>query len=267
MDEVVMPYVLHQGSCLDILPHIPSGSVDAVICDPPYGTTARNEWDRIIPLQQMWAELNRVTKREGAIVLFSAQPFTSELVMSNRRQFRQEIIWDKVAPVGFLDANRRHMRRHENVLLFSAVGYPTFNPQMSHGTPYVSHKRTAAKDTTKVYNGYTPTVTVNEGTRYPTSIIQFNNGNRKKDGHPTQKPVELMRYLVRTYSNEGEVVLDFTMGVGSTGVAAVLERRNFLGIEIDTGYFATAERRLRQAYWERTGLLEVADDTANLGAC
>lgn len=252
--------MIHLGDCLELLPNIPDGTIDAVICDPPYGTTARNAWDRVISLEAMWAQLNRVTKKDGAIVLFSAQPFTSDLVVSNRKQFRQEIIWDKVAPVGFLDANRRHMRRHENILLFSAAGYSTYNPQKSSGTPYVSHKRASGKPTTTVYNGYTPIATVNDGTRYPTSIIQFNNGNRKKDGHPTQKPVELMRYLVRTYSNEGDNVLDFTMGVGSTGVAAVLEGRNFQGFEIDATYYGTALRRIYTAYCERNGLLPMADN-------
>ena len=234
-------YTIHHGDCLAILPTLPAQSVDAIIADPPYGTTSC-KWDSVIPLAPMWAELKRVIKPRGAIVLFAAQPFTSALVMSNVEWFRQEIIWDKVLPVGFLDANRRHLRRHENVLLFSGEGYMTFNPQFGTGSAYDKPPKGQAG----AYSAFGSIRSVSDGKRYPTSIVVVSNANQDKQ-HPTQKPVDLFRYLIRTYTNEGETVLDFTMGSGTTGVAAMKEGRKFIGIELDAGYFDIAKRRIHEA--------------------
>lgn len=246
-----MTYTLHCGDCLDILPTIPAQSVDAIIADPPYGATAC-KWDSVIPLEPMWRALKRVIKPRGAIVLFAAQPFTSALVMSNAGWFRQELTWDKVLPVGFLDANRRHLRRHENVLIFSGAGYTTFNPQKSQGKPY---RKEGVY--TSIYNEYAPMPGVNTtGERFPTSILQFTNADRRKGSHPTQKPVNLLRYLIRTYTNAGETVLDFTMGSGTTGVACAMEGRDFIGIELDAGYYEIARRRIESV---QPSLLQAAD--------
>ena len=236
-------WTLYQGDCLDVPPTLAAGSVDAVVTDPPYGTSAC-AWDSVIPLAPMWEQLRRIVKPSGAVVLFAAQPFTSALVMSNPGMFRQELVWDKVLPVGFLDANRRHLRRHENVVLFSANGYHTFVPQKTSGEPYTKPTRSL----TSVYGGFVLMAGCNKnGDRYPTSILQYTNADRSKDGHPTQKPVDLLRYLIRTYTNPGETVLDFTMGSGTTGVAAIMEGRRFIGVELDPGYYAIAHKRIANA--------------------
>jgi site-specific DNA-methyltransferase (adenine-specific) len=238
-------YTLYRGDCLDILPTLEAGSVDAVITDPPYGTTAC-KWDSVIPFEAMWAGIKHVIKERAAVVLFGSQPFTSALVMSNVDMFRQEIIWDKVLPVGFLDSNRRMMRRHENIILFSVSGYTTFNAQKTSGhKTYIKTKR-------KQYEGYsafkTEDGTNTDGTRFPTSIKKVSvAGCRSKTVHPTQKPVALMEYLIRTYTNEGDTVLDFTMGSGSTGVAALRTGRKFIGIELDPDYFDIAVNRIANA--------------------
>jgi site-specific DNA-methyltransferase (adenine-specific) len=228
---------LLQGDCLDVLPTLPDKSVDAIITDLPYGTTAC-KWDVVIPFAPMWEQVKRVCK--------------SVLVCSNLEWFRYEFSWDKKLPNGFLDAKRKPMRRHENIAVFYN-GSHVYNPQMSKGVPYKIKRH----HVTSIHAEYHPVDTNNEsGERYPTSILEFPN-IRNKDGHPTQKPVALYEYLIRTYTNEGDTVLDFCMGSGTTGVACVKTNRNFIGIEKEHDYFEIAERRITDAQ------LQLSMDFAN----
>jgi DNA modification methylase len=229
---------LRHGDCLEILPTIPASSVDMVLCDLPYGTT-QNKWDSIIPLDRLWAEYRRICR--GAIVLTAAQPFTSALVMSAPDLFKYQWVWDKSQVTGFLNAKKQPLRRHEDVLVFYSR-QPTYNPQFSDGKPYsISRSHATSNYGSQVYNS-----TDSDGRRYPTSILAIPQP-RVKDGHPTQKPVALFEYLIRTYTNEGETVLDNTMGSGTTGVACRLAGRSFVGIERDPSYFAIAEQRINGA--------------------
>ena len=232
--------MLHLGNCLDVMQDIPDGSVDAVICDPPFGTTAC-KWDSVIPFEPMWAQLKRITKPSGAIVLMASQPFTSALVMSNVGMFRYDLKWIKTQATGFYNANRMPLRAHEDIIVFYQ-SLPSYNPQKTAGEPYVQKRGSASE----VYQGKDLSVTVNEtGMRHPLSWRVFQRDADKT--HPTQKPVALMEYLIRTYTNPGETVLDFTMGSGTTGVAAANTGRRFIGIERDADYFAIAQARIRTA--------------------
>ena len=243
-----MPEVsLHYGDCLDWLPTLPAQSVDLIATDLPYGTTACS-WDVVIPFAPMWAAVKRVLKPRGAFITTASQPFTSALVMSNLEWFRQEAAWNKVLPVGFLDANRRLMRVHENILIFSPAGYTTYNPQMTiRGEQRWKGGGSGGVD--DVYHPYGPRRSCNNE-YYPTTMITVSNGDRTRSEvgyHPTQKPVALYEYLIRTYSNPGDVVCDFVMGSGTTGVAAIQTGREFWGCEMNAEYFAIAEKRIAQA--------------------
>lgn len=231
-----------QGDCLELMQDIPAGSVDMILCDLPYGTT-RNTWDSIIPFGPLWEQYRRVAKKNAAIVLTAAQPFTSALVMSNAAMFSQALVWKKNASSNFLNANRQHLMRHEDIIVFSAK-QPTFNKQLWAGKPYIA-KRIGRDDTGANYGTIaTRTDTVNDGTRNPISVLEF---NREVGLHPTQKPVALMEYLIRTYTNEGETVLDNCMGSGTTGVACVNTKRRFVGIEREPKYFHIAKDRIAAA--------------------
>ena len=236
------------GDCIERMAEIEAGSVDLVLTDPPYGTTAC-KWDAVIPFEPMWREVKRVLKLNGAAVFTASQPFTSALVMSNPKDFRHEWVWDKVNKyTGSLQVNKRRLRRHEDVLVFSQKPITTYNKQWREGVAY-SVKRT------KGHGAYvgdaemnTVRIGVNNGQHNPCSVLQIPADNKKELGlHPTQKPVALMEYLIRTYTNPGETVLDFTMGSGTTGVACVNTGRRFIGIERDADYFAVAERRIAEA--------------------
>jgi len=236
---------LIQGDCLEVLRTLAPQSIDAIITDLPYGTTACS-WDEVIPFAPMWAEVKRLLKPRGAFVTTASQPFTSKLVMSNAEWFRYEWIWDKNGATGFLDANRRPLRRHENVLVF-AGSQTIYNPVKWQGKPYKTHGVPREGKNYEGYNAHVALYKENDGERYPTSIVEFRKGDTREIVHPTQKPVALYEYLIRTYTNEGDTVLDFTMGSGTTGVACVKTGRNFIGIELDPGYFAIAERRISEA--------------------
>lgn len=234
-----MKPVLMQGDCLDAMWLIPEGSVDMILCDLPYGTT-QNKWDSVIPFEPLWSHYWRMLKPNGAVVLTAAQPFTSALVMSQVQHFKQELIWHKNVASNFLNANRQHLARHETVLLF-AKGQVTFNKQARIGKPYVQ-KRSGKDNSGDNYGAVKQRVdTVNDGTRNPTSVLDF---DRQTGLHPTQKPVALMEYLIRTYTNDGETVLDNCMGSGTTGVACKNTGRNFIGIERDPEYFKIAKGRI-----------------------
>ncbi len=219
---------------------LPDGSVDLVLTDPPYGTTAC-KWDTVIPFEPMWEQLKRVTKKNGAIVLFGSQPFTSALVMSNPKMFKYEWVWEKNVNSNFMLAKKQPLRHHENVLVF-AVSTPRYFPQMEDGVPY-QRKRAVGEilDTDHFASKFQRTDSVSDK-RYPKTVLKIARDERQV--HPTQKPVALMEYLIKTYTNEGETVLDFTMGSGTTGVACKNLNRNFIGIELDSTYFTIAKARL-----------------------
>jgi len=233
--------MLHLGDCLEVMKNIPDGLVDAVICDPPYGTT-NCQWDSVIPFEPMWAQLKRITKPSGAIVLMASQPFTSALVMSNVGMFKYCWVWDKVTARGHLVAKIRPMAQHEDVIVFGK-GHVTYNPQMVlMDKPQKGKSMESSR--TEIMGGKTTgtSETIIRTHKYPKTIQTF--GNRGKSLHPTQKPVALMEYMIRTYTNEGETVLDFTMGSGTTGVACKNLGRSFIGIEMDADYFSVASKRI-----------------------
>ena len=231
---------LIQGNCLEVMKDIPDGSVDMVLTDPPYGTTAC-KWDSVIPFEPMWEQLKRVTKRNGAIVLTASQPFTSALVMSNVKMFKYCWVWEKTIFSNFALVKKQPAKKHEDVVVFYKA-QPAYNPQMEEGEPYTDKVRSR---TMGIISDAVPLKKAinNKGTRYPSSVQKFSNGNNGTV-HPTQKPVALMEYLIKTYTNEGETVLDFTMGSGTTGVACKNLDRNFIGIELDEGYFNIAKERI-----------------------
>ena len=247
---------IYNEDCLTGMQRIPDGSVDCIICDLPYGTT-KNKWDSVIPLDKLWEQYKRISKPEAAIVLFSQQPFTSQLVMSNPDMFRYEWIWEKDNGTGFLNANYAPMKKHENILVFSQlaacyVKNPAdamkYNPQKVAGKPYTCKQ--GGIGTNYDYVNSKPTVTKNDGERYPTSLLKF---NRDKDKvHPTQKPVDLIAYLIRTYSNPGDTILDNTIGSGTTAVAAMREKRHFIGFELNRDYYDIALRRIKLEQQQQT---------------
>lgn len=244
-----MSTLLH-GDCLELMPTIPDGSVDMVMCDLPYGTTAC-KWDSVIPFEPLWAAYRRVCKKNAAIVLTASQPFTSALVMSNPGDFRYEIIWVKHQATNPMFAKHGILKAHESVLIFGKA--TTYNPQMEFGKVYSSYKSRVGKKVGEAYGATLDSMHKGnpDGALYPVSFLHFpgNSGQGSVDGkfHPTQKPVALMEYLIRTYTNAGETVLDNTMGSGTTGVACANTGRNFIGIERDDKYFLIASERIAKA--------------------
>ena len=234
---------LRKGDCLELMKDIPNGSIDMILADLPYGTT-KCKWDTIIPFEPLWEQYERVIKDNGAIVLFGSQPFTSALVMSNLKLFKYEWIWQKTLATNFMLVKKQPAKKHENILVFYKK-QPTYNPQMETGKPYKDKPR---KRTVGIHgNAETIKKAINnEGTRYPSSVQLFSNGNNG-NVHPTQKPVDLCEYLIKTYTNEGETVLDNTMGSGTTGVACVNANRSFIGMELDDKYFGIAKARINKA--------------------
>lgn len=229
---------IYQRDCLEGMRLIPDKSVDMILCDLPYGTT-RNKWDSIISFDELWTQYERVIKDNGAIVLTAAQPFTSALVMSNPNLFKYELIWEKTQATGFLNAKKQPLRKHESILVFYN-SQPTYNPQFTEGKPYTTKSNAGANKGN--YGKFKDNVTVNEGKRYPVSVLPFKNGGKTE--HPTQKPIELFEYLVKTFTNENEIVLDNCMGSGTTAVAAVRTNRRFIGFELEREYVEIANKRL-----------------------
>lgn len=220
-------------------------SVDMILCDLPYGTTAC-KWDSIIPFEPLWAEYSRIIKDNGAIVLTAGQPFTSTLVMSNLKMFKYTLVWNKVAVSNPMLAKKQFMRSHEDICIFYKK-QPTYNPQMEKGKKW---SRGGKKEHST--DSYGSTNLINSGSdtsdlKYPKSILTFSNANKTKNVHPTQKPVALFEYLIRTYTNEGEVVLDNCIGSGTTAVAAINTGRQFVGIEREPEYVSIATRRIEDA--------------------
>lgn len=252
MTESVLDPWLMLGDTLERMKEIPDGSVDMVMADLPYGTTAC-KWDSVIPFAPLWETYRRVCKKNAAMVLTASQPFTSVLTCSNLKEFKYQWVWDKKIITGFLDAKERPLKRHEDILIF-CKGQPPYNPAMVTGKLRSKGKRTnikgqvygaCAKDTSRMCNQY-----------YPNSILEVSNADRTGRVHPTQKPTALMEYLIRTYTNEGETVLDNTMGSGTTGVACVNTGRHFIGIERDEEYMRIAKNRINAAIQSKLPITE-----------
>lgn len=240
---------LMQGDCLEEMKKIPDGSIDMVLTDPPYGTTAC-KWDSIIPLEPMWEQLKRIIKPNGAIVMFGVEPFSSLLRCSNLKQFKYDWVWQKDKATNHLNAKRMPMRRNEIISVFYK-SQCLYTPQLQSKDPKNIRPPTTKRKQAENYGAMTAEsvrkIPVNMS--YPNETLQFRGcfGDKGKSLHPTQKPVALMEYLIRTYTNEDETVLDFTMGSGSTGVAAKNLNRKFIGIELDAGYFEIAKERINNA--------------------
>lgn len=252
---------LYHGDCLEIMKDIPDGSVDMVLCDLPYGMT-KCDWDVVIPFEPLWEQYNRICKTNAPILLFAALLFAADVTISNRKYFRYKIIWVKSQKMGFLDAKRKPLKQHEEILVFYKKS-PTYNPQMSKS--FNDRDKFPRKKKIKkcsIYNVDTGlTEGPRDGTRYPTDVINFSNWNgvifgnkntkeNKINGgklHPTQKPVPLLEYLIRTYSNEGETILDNCIGSGSTAVAAENTGRRWIGIEKEERFCEVAKKRIAEA--------------------
>ena len=227
---------LMQGDCLELMKGVPDKSVDMILCDLPYGTT-RNKWDSIIPLEPLWEQYERIIKDNGAIVLTAQTPFDKVLGVRNLKNLKYEWIWQKDGGTGYLNAKKMPMKDHENILVFYKR-LPEYNPQMRQGEPYVQKSGKGSSN----YGEQTQVTTYNKGERYPLTTIKFNRDKNKL--HPTQKPVALFEYLIKTYTNEGETVLDNCMGSGTTGVACKNLNRKFIGMELDETYFNVAKDRI-----------------------
>ena len=243
-----MTVKLLQGDCLELMKDIPDGSIDMILADLPYGTTACR-WDSIIPFEPLWEQYERVIKDNGAIVLFGKNPFTSNLIMSNPNLFRQTLVWEKHKASDFMMSKKRILTKHEDIMVFYKK-LPTYNPQMEEGKPYKkrsSRHKNLEGNAVGTRGNIKYSEDLDTSKRYPTSVLKFSNHFQKENKyHPTQKPVTLMEYLIKTYTNEGETVLDNVMGSGTTGVACKNLNRNFIGMELDEEYFKIATERINE---------------------
>lgn len=228
---------LIHGDCLEVMPKIEDKSINLILCDLPYQVTSRNYWDVIIPFDKLWKSYERIIKDNGAIVLTATQPFVSQLVMSNLKLFKYEWIWEKCTGTGFLNAKKQPLRNHEQVLVFYK-SQPTYNPQFTEGKPYKCKQGGHGTNYNDRGLETKEVITINDGKRYPLTVQKFNKDKEKL--HPTQKPLALFEYLIKTYTNEGDLVLDNTMGVGTTCLAAKNLGRNYIGIEKDENYYNIA---------------------------
>ena len=233
-----MTWKLYEADCFDVFPSIEDGSVDMILCDLPYGTT-KCKWDTPLPLDKLWTEYKRVIKDNGAIVLTASQPFTTRLISSNYDMFRYEWIWEKSNGGGFFLAKKLPLKRHENILIFYDK-LPEYNPQKTKGTPYFN--KTSWVGESIFGQTVVEWITENDGSRYPTSILKFNNDTGL---HPTQKPVALFEYLIKTYTNEGDLVLDNCAGSGTTGVACQNLNRDCILIEKEAEYCQIIRERMQ----------------------
>lgn len=243
---------IYNEDCLEGMKRIPDGSVDCIICDLPYEVLHKNnphaQWDRIIPFEPLWAQYERVIKDNGAIVLFAQGMFTAELMMSNPKMWRYNLVWDKVQKNGFLNANRMPLRQHEDICVFYKQ-LPTYKPQMTKCEP---HKRNHSKGNmakqskNSCYGDFVEVPTKITDDKYPTSIISISKEHKVGNFfHPTQKAVALIEYLINTYTNEGETILDNCIGSGTTAIAAIRTKRNFIGFELQKEYYDIANKRIK----------------------
>ena len=250
---------IYNENCLEGMKKIPDGAVDFILTDLPYGTT-NCSFDVKIDLQKFWKEILRITKENAAVALFSQLPFSAELIMSNRKMFHYEWIWEKSLGVGYLNAKKMPLRCHENILIFYRK-LPTYNPQWRKGKP--NQRRHCSREMTKNYNGHYSTDWIQDGEHYyPRDVLYFNSTvGQESRFHPQQKPVDLLEYLIRTYTNEGEVVLDATIGSGSTAVAAINTGRKFVGFETDEKYFEIAQKRINEVLQKKSeGLFNLTEE-------
>lgn len=248
---------LYHGDCLELLKNVPDTSVDMVLCDLPYGVT-KCKWDSVIPFDSLWSAYRRILKPHGVVALFGVEPFSSKLRMSNLEQFKYDWIWEKTNASGFLNAKKQPMRCHETISVFYD-GQCTYNPQMIHGQTRKVSSANSKKNCKKTdaygehgLTGYDST------DRYPRSVQVFASDIQKNALHTTQKPIALLEYLILTYTNSGEIVLDNCMGSGSTGVAAVRTGRRFIGMELDDKYFELAKERINKES-AQVSLIDVMD--------
>ena len=241
----------HLGDCLDIMPHIPDKSINMILCDLPYGTTAC-KWDSIIPFDKLWEQYNRIIKDNGVIVLTAAEPFSSLLIVSNLKMFKYDWIWEKTHPKGHLNANKMPMRSHEQILIFYNKT-PTYNPIKTKGHPRKVAKTSYFKpmDGNSVYGSEKRDTNYDSTERFPRSVQLFGNADLTNILHPTQKPVALFEYLIKTYTNEGDIVLDNTAGVFTTAIACLNTNRKYIVIEKEQGYFDKGTKRIEDWYKEK----------------
>ncbi|MFI5218238.1 MAG: DNA-methyltransferase [Bacteroidia bacterium] len=241
-----------QGDCLEVMKEFPDKSIDMILCDLPYGHT-QNKWDSIIDLKKLWEQYERIIKANGAIVLTAHELFTAKLIMSNEKLFKYKIIWIKSKPTNFLNAKKQPLRKHEDVCIFYK-NQPTYNPQMSFGEPY--DKGIRKDQYSGNYGDFKPRHVKSNGERYPNDVVYFEEQNindfiyiktAESEGevlHPTQKPIKLGQYLIKTFTNEGDIVLDNASGSGSFLVAAALEGRKYIGIELNEGTFLFKKKKI-----------------------
>jgi len=237
-----MGKIIH-GDCLKLMKDIPNKSIDMILCDLPYGTT-QNKWDSIIPLDELWNQYERIIKENGAIVLTSQGIFTAKLMLSNEKLFKYKITWIKSKSTNFLNAKKQPLRKHEDICVFYKK-QPLYNPQMREGEPY--DKGFRKDQNTGSYGDFKTCHVKSNGLRYPTDTVYFKTSESEGTVfHPTQKPVALFEYLIKTYTNEGDLVLDNCMGSGTTGVACKNLNRDFIGMELDEKYFEIAKKRIEE---------------------
>ena len=249
---------LRQGDCLEIMKDIPDKSIDMILADLPYQAT-KNKWDSIIPLEPLWEQYKRIIKDNGAIVLFGQGKFTAKMMLSEPKLHRYNLIWDKVLSSGFLNANRMPLRSHEDIMVFYKR-LPKYNPQKTKGKPNNSKGKPKQNENNN-YGHFEFVDNKDElgGMKHPKSIVIFEKPHPSISIHPTQKPVELLEYLIKTYTKENDIVLDNVMGSGSTGVACINTNRNFIGIELDEDYFEIARKRIEEATddWHRKFIVAI----------
>lgn len=250
---------LYHGDCFDYLPKIADKSVDLILTDMPYNTLNRSnplaKWDIEIPLDRLWLQYNRIIKSNGAIIMFGSDVLAAKLIMSNLKNYRLTLIWDKVRKSNFLNCKKMPMRQHEQILVFYKKP-PTYNPQMVRCEPHQrnhSRGRLERQPTNTCYGKFNGAESIITDFKYPGTIVKFSKGHSKEDWlHGTAKPVNLLRWLIRTYSNEGELVLDNFAGSGSTLVAAIEEKRDFIGMEINDRFFEIARKRVNDRLIQKT---------------
>ena len=244
-------YELYNGDCLEIMKDIPDKSVDMILCDLPYGVTAKNKWDTVIPFDKLWYQYERIIKDNGAIVLFAQGMFTSDLMQSNKKMWRYNLVWDKVLPSGFLNAKRQPMRNHEDICVFYKK-QPIYNPQMWEGEECHSRGKVIGKKqehfSRNTNYGEFKAVETKGNLKYPKSILTFSKPHPSVSVHPTQKSLQCCQWLVRTYTDENMTVLDNCMGSGTVGVACAITGRKFIGIELEKSYFEIAKSRIEESF-------------------
>ena len=242
---------------MEIMQTIPDGSVDMILCDLPYGTT-NHKWDKCLPLGYLWQHYWRIARENAAVVLTAQQPFANKLVTTAQKYFRYELIWEKSVALGFLNARKMPLRAHENILVFYRK-LPKYRPQMTHGKPY--HKKGSGKRLYVNGSAYTDVGKDNEGLRYPRSVLRFSKG--EVAGHPTEKPLALFEWLVRTYTDEGDLVLDNCIGSGTTAVACERNGRRWIGMEKEEKYYVMAKERLVRLVAEKGQVEQAGEETAD----